>query len=286
MPKAKNPLADKAETLYRQGKLLKDIAADLGVPESTVRRWKSTYKWDSERSDKNTERSDKKSKRTQAKVKAAKEDVDQLIKNPKLTDKQRMFCVYYVKCFNASKAYRKAYGCDEYSALASGPRLLGKVSIKAEITRLKQAKLNRAMLAEEDVFQKYMDIAFSDITDYVDFGQEVKPVMSAFGPVMVKNEETGEKIPVTKIVNTVRFKESYEVDGTLIQEVGQGKDGAKIKLMDKQKALDWLANHMDMATDEQRARIDQFKARTARITGDDAEVEDMNDIEGEIYGND
>lgn len=54
MPKAKNNLADKAYALYGQGLLLKDIAEKLGVPASTVRRWKSTYKWDNERSDKIT----------------------------------------------------------------------------------------------------------------------------------------------------------------------------------------------------------------------------------------
>lgn len=37
-----------------------DISAKLNVPEGTVRRWKSTHKWDSERSDRESERSDKK----------------------------------------------------------------------------------------------------------------------------------------------------------------------------------------------------------------------------------
>ncbi len=54
LPKAKNNLADEACALYVQGLLLKDIAEKLGVPASTVRRWKSTYKWDSECSDKIT----------------------------------------------------------------------------------------------------------------------------------------------------------------------------------------------------------------------------------------
>lgn len=271
MPKAKNPLSDKAEALYRQGKLLKDIAAELGVPEGTIRRWKSTYKWDAKRSEKNTERSHKKKRRTEAEKHAAEDDVEQLIKNPELTDNQRMFCVYYAKCFNATKAYKKAYGCDEYSAMTNGSRMLGLDKVKNEITRLKQAKMNRAMLSEEDIFQKYMDIAFSDITDYVDFGQEMVPVMSMYGPVQIEDPDTGEKVPLKKLVNTVRFKESYDIDGSLIQEVGQGKDGAKIKLMDKQKALSWIADHMDMATAEQQAKIDNLKASTAKIRGGDDE---------------
>ena len=49
----------KAEELYRNGMKLVDIAAKLNRPEGTIRRWKSTYEWDSERSDKKSERSDK-----------------------------------------------------------------------------------------------------------------------------------------------------------------------------------------------------------------------------------
>ncbi len=52
MPKARNPEAEKAEALFRQGKKLIDIANELNLPAGTIRRWKSTYKWDSERSDK------------------------------------------------------------------------------------------------------------------------------------------------------------------------------------------------------------------------------------------
>jgi len=123
------------------------------------------------------------------------------------------------------------------------------------------------MLDESDIFQKYMDIAFSDITDYVTFGQEEVPVMAMYGPVEIKDEETGKKVPLTKRINVVKFKESSEVDGTLITEVKQGKDGASIKLADRMKALDWLAEHMDMATTEQRARIENIRAKTEQIKG-------------------
>lgn len=50
--RARNPKADEAEKLFYKGMKLKDIASRLEVPEGTVRRWKNTYKWNSERSDK------------------------------------------------------------------------------------------------------------------------------------------------------------------------------------------------------------------------------------------
>ena len=131
-----------------------------------------------------------------------------------------------------------------------------------------------------------MDIAFADITDYVEFGREKVQVMGAFGPVEVKNPETGEKEPLLKEINTVRFRESSEVDGTLITEVKQGKDGASIKLADRMKALDWLAEHMSMATDEQKARIAQIKAQTDKLKGtdNDAELSRLDEVLNEIKG--
>ena len=49
--KAKNAKADEALALYRQGLKLVDIAKKLDLPEGTVRRWKCTYKWDGEKSE-------------------------------------------------------------------------------------------------------------------------------------------------------------------------------------------------------------------------------------------
>lgn len=50
---------DQALKLFRSGKKLIEIANQLNLPEGTVRRWKSTHKWDSERSDKKSERSER-----------------------------------------------------------------------------------------------------------------------------------------------------------------------------------------------------------------------------------
>lgn len=54
MARAPDERAKKAHDLYKQGNKLIDIANELGLPPGTVRRWKSTYKWDSERSENKT----------------------------------------------------------------------------------------------------------------------------------------------------------------------------------------------------------------------------------------
>ena len=279
MGRARDPHRNKAFEIYKEhdGKIdLAEIASRLNISPGTVRGWKSKDSWDKKLNgtfQKSMERS--KNKKMEEK-KAAERDVEQVMKNPDLTDKQRLFCIYYSRCFNATKAYQKAYECDYFTAKAHGFELLQSVAVKAEILRLKQSRLNRELLDEHDIFQKYMDIAFADITDFVEFGQEEENVIGSFGPVQVEDPATGKKVPLKQKVNVIRFKESGQVDGTLIAEVKNGKNGASIKLADRMKALEWLARHMDMATEEQKAKVEQIKAQTAAIKAktqtDDEEI--------------
>jgi uncharacterized protein YjcR len=51
MARAPDERYSKAYELYKSGMKLVEIANQLNLPEGTVRRWKSTHKWDSERSD-------------------------------------------------------------------------------------------------------------------------------------------------------------------------------------------------------------------------------------------
>lgn len=244
----------KAEALYKNGTAMVEIAKELGVSDSTVRSWKNRYKWDGEKS-----ATLQNKKCNVAKVKSLKkrkaeeriaEEVEEVIQNAELTDKQRLFCVYYIRCFNATKAYQKAYGVDYYTAVVAGPRLLGNVRVKEEVIRLKQNRLNREFFSEEDLFQKYMDIAFADITDFTEFGNK---------DITVIDPDTGKDEKLT--ISYVNIKCSTEVDGTLISEVSKGRDGIKVKLADRMKAMQWLSDHMDLATEEQRARIAVLKAK-------------------------
>lgn len=277
MPRSRSPDSIKAEKLYKQGMSLIEISKKMNKPASTIRRWKSTQNWDKTESERSV------SKANARKQEAIAKEVEKTVEKAEgLTDKQRLFCCYYIRCFNATKAYQKAYGVSYDVAAAAGSRLLKKEKIQKTIHELKQNRMNREMLSEEDIFQKYMDIAFADITDFVSFGREIVPVMGAFGPVQVKNDETGKKETLTKEINTVRFMDSSIIDGTLITEVKQGKDGASIKLMDKMKALNWLSEHMDLATEKQKAEIAMLKAK---VQQEDEEIEDdgfLEALKGEV----
>jgi len=60
MARAPDERIKQAKAMYLKGMKLVEIASQLKLPEGTVRRWKSTHKWDSERSDKKSERPQRK----------------------------------------------------------------------------------------------------------------------------------------------------------------------------------------------------------------------------------
>lgn len=258
MARSPNEKAEEARKLYKGGMKLVEIASQLDVPAGTVRRWKSTYHWDGEQQ---SERSEKKSERSESKKsvtkKAVADEVKQVIQNTDLTDKQQLFCIYYIRCFNATKAYQKAYGCGYTTAVTNGPALLGNTRIKEEILQLKQDRLNREFLSESDIFQKYMDIAFADINDFVDISA---------GFVTAKDG----------------------IDGTIVSEVSNTQSGVKIKLADRMKALQWLADHMDLATEKQKAEIALLKAKVQTDDGeeiaDDGFLGALNGTAAEDWG--
>lgn len=245
MARAPDANKNKAKELYESGTLLIEIANQLNVPEGTVRSWKNRGKWKSNATQRKKRNVAKKEKATEPITK----EVGQVMDNPKLTDKQRLFCLNYIKCFNATKAYLKAYEGSYSVANVEGPKLLVNPRVKDEIYRLKQGRLNQAFLEPSDIFQKYMDIAYSDIADYVTFG--VRETIFSNNEGMTASVD----------MSYVDVNESWMVDGTLISEISKGKDGIKIKLADKMKALDWISEHMDMATTEQKARIEHLKSK-------------------------
>lgn len=236
MAAKKNPKMDEAYKLYKDGMKLVDIANQLGVPPSTVRRWKSTYEWDAERSDKKSERSEKK----RAKKKEVIDDgTRETLQNEELTPEQQMFCIYYIRTFNATQSYQKAYGCKYETAMVEGCKSLRKPKIRAELERLKEIKRQNILTCEDDIVELQMRIAFADIGNYVSFGV---------------TDVEGEKF------SSVELKDSDRTDTQLIREVKEGKSGISIKLEDRQKAIDWLTKYFLMnPMDKHKQEFDRQK---------------------------
>ena len=73
----------------------------------------------------------------------------------------------------------------------------------------------------------------------------------------------------TYAFNFVHLNESTDIDGSLITEVKQGKDGISIKLADKMKALEYLSKHMDLLDERQ---LKQLQAEKLKAETDFAEM--------------
>lgn len=236
--------------LYKEhkGKIdLVEIANSLGSPPGTVRGWKSKDKWDEQLG--GTLQSKKRSVPKKKPERSNKEIPDLIIDNDNLTSAQKMFCLYYLQHFNATKAYQQAYQCDYRTANVNGSRMLVNASIKNELKRLK-AELQQDMFVDvKDLIREYTKQAFSDITDFVDFKSKNYYVYQKDengNRKRVINEFTGEEEVHTS--SSVNLKDSDTVDGTLIQEVKKGKDGVSIKLYDKQKAMEQLMKYLGTAS--------------------------------------
>ncbi len=265
MPRQRSPSRDEAKRMYLDSKgkmLLKDIAKAVSKRDSDIRKWKSLDKWDEElKGNAPIAKGNAPKQKKPPKTELLPEEIETL-NNEELTERQRLFCLYYVRWFNATKAYQKAYSCDYFTAAANGPRLLGNARIKEEIQRIKDAKIKQTMYSTEDYFQKMIDIAYSDVTDYLSFGQE----------------EAQDKNGNTFMMNVINLKESCDVDGTLIQEVKQGKDGCSIKLVSKEFALKWLDKHYSEATDLQKAQIEQLRAQTDKLKADNNKIKPADQV--------
>lgn len=237
------------------GITFKALAEKHGVKDSTIRSRKNREKWQRGNETKNaTQRKNGATKKMYGATKK-QEQFKPIVESDELTDKQRLFCIYYVKSFNATQAAIKA-GYSPDTAHVQGSRLLKHDKVSAEIKRIKEEMASDLFISAKDVLQKWIKIAFADITDYATFGKKEVQVIGMYGPV---EDEAGN--PVTQQVNYVDFKESSMVDGTIITEVKQGKDGISVKLADKMKALDMLSKYFDLLSENDKKRLQEEKIK-------------------------
>lgn len=138
---------------YLNGMKYKDIAAKYGVSVSAVKSWKSRY-W------KNKKLQPKKPKVATKKV--AKKIAKEIVENEELNERQQLFCVYFMKYHNATKAYQLAYGAKYSTAMVKACNLRKEPKIQKEIQRLKELMYQEILLNPNDIVQRYIEIAFLD----------------------------------------------------------------------------------------------------------------------------
>ncbi|PGA32105.1 terminase small subunit [Bacillus wiedmannii] len=288
MARQRSPDRDKAFEIYKASKSEKplvEIAEELGIKNpSQIRKWKSQDKWDEKINGNVTI-----AKRSVTNVKnpKTKEKLKEILEDEELTEKERLFCLYYVKYFNGTQAALKA-GYSKDGAHVQASRLLRRERVSSYIKELKGELIENIFVEAMDVLNEYIKIAFADITNYVTFGQrEVELEPEERTTVDEEGNETSEFVTETRMMNFVDLQDHGMVDGSIITEVKQGRDGVTIKLADKMKALDKLSLYFDLFPDNfkrkideekqcmqqevQKATVEKLKADTARTKGDEGE---------------
>ncbi|AHJ86709.1 terminase small subunit [Bacillus sp. ZZQ-131] len=283
MARQRSPDRDKAFEIYKASKgekPLVDIAAELNLKPSQIRKWKSQDKWDEKMNGNVTI-----AKRSVTNVKnpKTKEKLKEILEDEELTEKERLFCLYYVKYFNGTQAALKA-GYSKDGAHVQASRLLRRERVSSYIKELKGELVENVFVEAMDVLKEYIKIAFADITNYVTFGQrEVELEPEERTTVDEEGKEVTEFITETRMMNFIDLAESDMVDGSIITEVKQGRDGISIKLADKMKALDKLSLYFDLFPDNFKRKVDeerlhmQQEAQKVQIEKTKAEIKRIDD---------
>lgn len=213
---------------------MKDLAEKHGVKLGTLKSRASREKWKSNQGKKVATK--KATKRKKVATEELTENAENTLADSDTTDWEEVFCLEYLKHFNMTKAYQRARPGTKYeSARVLGSRTFAKVNIQNRLKELKKAQKKDLYVDSLDVKRQWVKQAFADVNDYIVFGRREIPVMGMFGPV---KDEKGRTL--MQEVNYVDFKESAELDGTVIKEVRMGKDGPIVQLYDKQKAMQEL----------------------------------------------
>lgn len=81
--------------------------------------------------------------------------------------------------------------------------------------------------------------------------------------------------------DTYNYQQAWDKQATFLK--AQARAQSELRSLIKQYD-ELLHRNWDLASEEQRTRIAHMKAQTDKLTGNNQEIEDMDGIEGEIYG--
>lgn len=231
MARAPDPRIEQAEELYKKGMKLVEIASQLNLPEGTVRRWKCTHKWDSERSKKKAN-------------------------------------------------VRKRGGQPGNTNATGGPPGNKKAEKYGFFSKYLPEETREIFNAIEqadplDLLWHQIQIAYAAIIR----AQKIAYVKDRQDKTIEKIEEKNGNI----IGEHWEVQQAWDKQNEFMkaQARAQGELRAMIKQYDEMLHKNW-----ELASDEQKARIAQMKAQTDKLTGNNQEIEDMSEIEGDIYGGD
>lgn len=160
-------------------------------------------------------------------------------KADRITPKEEAFCLAYIETGNASEAYRRAYSAKNMkpstvNRKASG--LLDKGKIGARLDELRKGHLKRHEVTVDRIVAELAKIAFANAQDFFGWGAD---------GVTIKDSDAlseDQRAVVCEVSQTVTAE-----GGTI-----------RVKLSDKQAALEKLGKHLGMFADKGPAPTANF----------------------------
>ena len=233
MARAPDSRIEQAEAMYRKGIKLVEIASQLNLPEGTVRRWKCTHKWDSERSDRNSERS---------------------VKN---------------RGAPAGNQNAVGHGAPKQNKNAEKYGFFSKYLPEETVSIIQEMPTDPL-----DILWDQVQIAYAAII-------RAQSIMYVRDQKDVTITKIGQKDGETVTEERWEVQQAWDKHGNFLQAQARAQKTLEglIKQYDELLHKNW-----ELASEEQKARIAQMRAQTDKLTGNNQELEDMDGIEGDIYG--
>ena len=159
-----------------------------------------------------------------------------------LSEKEELFCYHFFRTKNATQAALRADYGSHYSYNAAY-HILQKDNVREFMKELQTHACEELFVSTIDILRMWAKIAFADMTDYVS--------VSGAG---------------------VTLRNSSSVDGQVITEVKEGRDGVTVKLADKMKALDRLSSYLKVLPGDKAQGVKlRILEKAADSNGDDDE---------------
>lgn len=209
-----------------------DLANKYGIKPATLRKRKSRDSWEKVTQDV-----------TKKVTRDLQPETEEVLSESDLSDIEERFCLEYMVDFNKTQAYMRARPGTAYnSAATSAQRLFQKDKVQERLTELRDAKANELFFTAMDLDAQLLKLAMADMRQFAEWGTEE----------VTTEEYTAEglKIEHKKIKPFLRYKNSEQVDGQLVQEVSLGRDGLRVKFPDKLRAIAELLKRFEFGDDD------------------------------------
>lgn len=292
MPRARSPDSIKAEQMYHDGKLLKDIAEELGVPAGTVRRWKSTQKWDADKDERSPKKkpAKKASKKTNARKKKRgapkgnKNAVGNKSSAPR-NQKAVKHGAYRAVFFNFLGDEDKEL-LENMSDFDTEDRLIMEIQVltireRRVMAAIEEKKKDPLYISSIDKMRKERVFAK---------GEEGEKEKQEYKRVKEIAVAAGEALPGEAGEKDTRTEATIDLIARLDRELTsiQKQISADLKQLEDLRMARETASHREkkrqLELELLDARIEQVDAQTNKLLGTDLEIEDTSEIDALIYG--